>query len=159
MLGNEILLAANPKGVFLEGTISGTPKPGTVMQVKAATEPVGGRPTFEVYNAAADGDQRLIAVLLEDHLQGKIATDAYVTGSRGFLYVPAAGEELNMLVAVSGTSTGDAQAIGDLLIVEDGTGLLVPTSSGEESEPFIVMETLTDVVAAGTLTHVMHTGY
>jgi len=159
MKGNEIILSANPRGVEKEGIVYGTPKPGTVMQIKAATEPVGGRHTWEVYNASADGDQRIIAVLLPDQLQGKIATDAYVTGSRCFLYCPAMGEELNMLVSAAGTGTGDSVAIGDLLIVDDGTGLLVATSSGEESEPFVVMETLTDVVAGGTLTHCMFTGY
>lgn len=159
--GNEIIVSGNPKGVFLEGIIASgeTPSPGTVMQIKAATEPVGGRHTWEVYDAGNDGDQRLIAVLLPDSLQGKLATDAYAAGKRCFLYCPIAGEDLNMLVAVSGTGTGDSQAIGDLLIVDDGTGILVPTSSGEESEPFIVMETLADVVAGGTLTWCKFTGY
>ena len=69
------------------------------------------------------------------------------------------GDELNMLVRAAGTATSDSQAIGDLYIVDDGTGLLVATSSGEESEPFICMETVSDVVTAGTMVHVMFTGY
>jgi len=157
--GNEILISAVPNGRFLEGLIDGTPKPGTVMQVKAATEPVSGRHTWEVYNRDADGDrpQGPIAVLLPDQLQGKLATDAYVTGTRGFLYAPIAGDEVNMLLAdVAGT--GDDHAIGELLIVDDGTGLLIATTGTPESEPFVVMETITDPTT-DTLVHCMFTGY
>ncbi|MFA5056513.1 MAG: hypothetical protein WC485_00230 [Opitutaceae bacterium] len=157
--GNEIVLSANPKGVYLEGIVSGTPKPGTVMQIKAATAAVGGRHTWEVFNADADGNQRLIAVLLPDNLQGKTATDAYVDGDRCFLYCPIAGEELNMLVAAAGTGTGDALAIGALLIVNDGDGILIATASTPESEPFIALEAVADLVAAGSLVHCMYTGH
>jgi hypothetical protein len=157
-LGNEILLTAiEPQGVDIEGIISGTPKPGTVMQIKASTEPVGGVFTWEVYNQAADGNRSLIAVLLPDALQGKCATDAYVTGSRGFLYMPAAGEQLNMILQdVSGT--GDTHAIGERLIVDDGTGTLIATTGTPESEPFILLETLAAPTADG-LARCMFTGY
>lgn len=157
--GNSIIVSVEPRGRFIEGIVSGTPLPGTVMQIKAATEPVGGRHTWEAFNADADGDQRLIAVLLENALLGETMDTAYVDGQRCFLYVPAAGEELNMLVAAPGTGTGDAFAIGALLMVNDGDGLLVATTGSPESEPFIVMETVSDVVAAGTLTWVMYTGH
>lgn len=157
--GNEILVTAQPRGRFLEGIISGTPSPGTVMQIKEATEPVGGRHTWEVYDAAADGNQRLIAVLLQDTLQGKIATDAYEDGDRCFLYCPLPGDDMNMLVTASGTSTGDSQAIGDLYIVEDGTGMLIATTGTPEAEPFVCLETVSDVTAAGTLVWCMFTGY
>jgi len=159
MQGSDIFVTSNPLGVYIEGTISGTPKPGTVMQIKAATEPSLGLFTWEVFNADSDGDQRLIAILLEDKLQGKTYSDAYVTGSHGYLYIPIAGEQFNMLVAATGTGTGDTQAIGALYIVEDATGLLIATTGTPESEPFICLETQTDVVAAGTLTRVMFTGY
>ena len=156
-VGNEIVVSGNPKGVFLEGTVNGTPKPGTVMQINAATEPVGGRHDWTAFNADADGDQRLVAVLDIDHLQGKIATDAYVDGDRCFLYCPAAGEELNVLVAnISGTS--DSFAIGDLLIVNDGDGLLVATTGTPESEPFVVMETKA-AITVDTLIHCIYTGH
>lgn len=149
--GNSIIISAHPKGVFKEGIISGTPKPGTVMQVSAAVEPINGRFTWVVYNAAADGDRRLITVLLPDELQGKLMTDAYVTGSRCFLYCPVAGEELNMLVEdVAGT--GDDFAIGDMMMVDDGTGKLLAESS-PQAEPFTCMETITDPTAD----HLMHT--
>ncbi len=157
--GNEIILSADPRGVFKEGIIDGTPKPGTVMQVKAATEPIGGRHTWEVADYGADGDQRLVAVLLADWAQGKTADNAYADGDRCFLYCPVAGEELNMRISAAGTGTGDAIAIGALLMVDDGTGLLVATTGTPESESFICMETVADVVLAGTLCHCMYTGH
>lgn len=158
MKGNEIILSNDPRGRFLEGIVSGTPKPGTIMQLQAGTEPVGGRHTWEVFNQASDGTVALIAVLLPDALQGKLATDAYVSGTRCFLYCPVAGEELNVLVAHAGTGTGDAIAIGDRFMVDDGTGLLIANSGGA-SVPFIALETLDDVVATGTLCHCMYTGH
>ena len=155
--GNEIIVSAEPRGVHKEGIISGTPKPGTVMQIKAATEPVNGRHTWEVFNGAADGERVTVAVLLPDWGLGKIATDAYVTGSRGYLYVPAAGEELNMLVSnISGT--GDSFAIGDTMIVDDTTGKLVATTGTPESEPFEILET-SAALTADTLLWCMYTGY
>lgn len=159
--GNEIIVSAEPMGRFLEGIVSGTPKPGTCMQIKAATEPVGGRFTWEVYNADADGNQRLVAVLLPDALQGKTATDAYADGDRCFLYCPAAGEELNMLVTDVNTGTSDAFAIGDLLIIDDGTGKLIDTTGSPEMESFICLETYADPTSTQTdfLLHCMYTGH
>ena len=161
MKGNQVLLASNPRGVFMEGPVSGTPKPGTIMQIKAATSLVNGRPTWEAYDRTADGNrpQGPLAVLLEDQLQGKIYSDAYTSGANCFLYVPVAGEELNLLVSAAGTSTGDSVAIGDLFIVDDGTGYLVATTGSPESEPFMSMEALSDVVATGTMCHCIYTGY
>jgi hypothetical protein len=153
----SIVLQADPKGTFLEGVIYGTPKPGTVMQIRN-TDLVGGRLTWEVFAPGADGNRGLIAVLCEDHLQGKTADDAYVSGDRGFLYCPIAGEELNVLVSAAGTGTGDAIAIGTKLIVENGTGLLVETTGTPESEPFVASEAVADVSATGTLVKVIATG-
>jgi hypothetical protein len=159
--GNEIIVSAEPMGRFMEGIVSGTPKPGTVMQITAATAPVGGRFTWEVANYGADGDQRLVAVLLPDSLQGKNATDAYVSGDRCFLYCPIAGEELNMLVADVDTGTADTFAIGDLLMVDDGTGKLVDTTGTPESESFICLETNPDSTSTQTdmLVWCMYTGH
>lgn len=145
-LGNEIILSPEPRGRFFEGTIEGTPKPGTLMQIKAATEPVNGRYTYEAYNRAADGDRYPLLVLLPDHYQGKTATDAYVTGTRGFLYAPLPGDELNVLKGdVSGTA--DDFAIGDMLMIDDGTGKVIATTGTPEAEPFVCLETVTDPTA------------
>jgi hypothetical protein len=161
MKGNSVLLTPDPKGHFMEGVVSGTPSPGTVMQIKEATAMQGGRFTWEVYDRAADSNrpQGPLAILLEDHLQGKTYSDAYTDGDRCFLYVPLPGDEMNLRVSAPGTGTGDSVAIGDLFIVNDGDGLLVDTTGSPEIEPFMACEALSDVVAAGTMTHVMYTGY
>ncbi len=155
MFGNDIIVSANPEGKFLEGIVSGTPKPGTVMEISGFTM-VGGKFTWRVYQPGTDGKRRLIAVLLENNLEGKTASDAYVTGTRCFLYCPLPGEELNMLLAdVAGT--GDDHTAGETLIVDTGTGKLIATTGSPESEPFRLLETITDPTS-DTLAHCMYTG-
>jgi hypothetical protein len=159
--GNKIVINHNDaRGRYLEGIISGTPKPGTVVQLKASTEPVSGRFTWEVYNRDADGDhpQGPLAVLREDELQGKLMTDAYVTGTRCFLYCPQNGDQLNMLVKnVSGTP--DSFNIGDIMMVDDATGKLIATTGSPESEPFTMAETEATALTADELKHCFFTGY
>mgnify|MGYP001309136796 CR=1 FL=1 len=114
---NTIIVSQEPRGRFREAIIDGTPKPGTVMQLKSAVDQVNGKFTYEVYNRDADGDRPkgAIWVLLENKLQGKGITDAYVSGTLGQLYCPLPGDELLMLVGdVSGT--GDDHAIGDIML-------------------------------------------
>ena len=157
-LGNAIILTGEPKGRFFEGIISGTPKPGTIMQIDVS-EGLGtdGRATWEAYNADADGNRRMLAVLLEDDLRGRDELTAYADGDRGRLYVPLPGDELNLLFNnVAGTA--DDVVFGDLLIVDDGTGKLNVTTGSPESEPFQAMEAYTDPTA-DQLIHVLCTGY
>lgn len=140
MIGNAIIVTAHPIGKRIEGYIYGTPKPGTVVSVKAATEPVKGAYTWEPFNKGADGDRGLIAILLPDKLQGKTEDDAYASGDRCFLYLPVYGDLLNMRVAnISGTA--DAFAIGDSLMVDQGTGKLIATTGTPKSAPFECLET------------------
>lgn len=156
--GNEIIVSANPRGVFLEGTLSGALKPGTVVQIDVSEGiDSNGNFSWEAYNADADGNRRLIAVLLPDTLRGKLATEAYTSGDHCFVYVPAPGEQLNMLIAdVAGTA--DDHAFGELLIVDDGTGKLIATTGTPESEPFMLLEAITDPTT-DTLAHCIYTGY
>ena len=154
---NTIVLSGAPQGRFIEGIVYGTPKPGTAMQIKAATEPVGGKHTWQVYTPGTDGDRRTIAILLENVFLGRTVSDAYVSGEQCRLYIPQPGDELQVLLAnIAGT--GDAFAIGDLLIADSGTGKFIATTGTPESEPFQVMETLA-ALTADTLCHVMYTGY
>lgn len=142
---------------FKEGIIDGTPKPGTCMTIKAAVEPVNGRFTYEAYNRAADAERAEVIVLLEDELQGFGVTDAYVSGTRGRLYVPQNGDVLQMLFAnISGT--GDAFAIGDYVMIDDGTGKLIATTGTPEMECFKVLETQAGLTA-DTLVLCMYTGH
>ena len=155
--GNNIIVTNNPRGFRDECLISGTPKPGTLMTIVAATEPVGGRFTYEPFNRDADGDRALIAILLPDKLQGKDALTAYADGDRGFLYFPLPGDRLNVLAQdVSGT--GDDHAIGDLLIVDDGTGKIIATTGTPQSEPFQCLSTTTNPLADHLL-YCVFTGY
>lgn len=160
-VSETIVLTAQPMGRFLEGYVYGTPKPGTLMQIKAATEPVGGRLTWEVFNGAADGERTTIAILLEDNLQGKTVDDAFVSGTMCRLYCPIPGDELLVLclnLTGTGSGTEDAFAIGDKLIHNDGDGKFIKTTGSPESEPFVVMETVA-ALTADTLVHVMYTGH
>jgi hypothetical protein len=142
--GNEIIITVAPRGIFLEGYVNAALKPGTVVQPDVS-EGIGddGRLDWEAYDPgiAQNGARRLIAVLLPDQLKGKLATDAYVSGDRCFIYVPIAGEELNMLVT-NLAGTADDHSLGDLLMVGQGTGTLLASAGSPESEPFILMEAI-----------------
>ncbi len=162
-LGNKIVLTPEPRGRRIEYVISGNLLPGTVVQVQAGTaRDAGNRLTVEAWNKVGTGKPGIIMVLDFDWQQGKLATEAYVSGKRGFVYFPLAGDELNMLINdVSGTGATSDFAIGDLLMVEDGTGQLIDALTGTAaalSAPFEVQEVVTDL-AADALTHVMFTGY
>ena len=159
--GNGIIVSAEPRGRFVEGIIASgeTPKPGTIMQIKIATALVGGRWTWEMYNADADGGRPKgpFIVLLPDDLQGKAATVAYAAGDRCFGYIPLAGDELNLLIGdVSGT--GDDHTKGEMLIVDDTTGELIATTGTPETEVAMLLETLTDPTA-DQLAWCIWTGY
>jgi hypothetical protein len=137
--------------------VYGTPKPGTVMQIKNSPL-LGNRPVWTVYDTAGDGYPGIIAVLLPDNLQGRLATSAYVSGERCFLYCPIAGEEMNMLRQdVAGTGAGEALAIGDVLMVDDGTGKVMQDSSGLR-KPFVSLEVVAAGGTADVLVHCMYTG-
>lgn len=149
--GNSIIVSANPRGVFMEGTLGvgiTTARPGVAMQVQAATSLVGGRHTFELYNVAADGSRPggPIFILRENpYLGGKIS-DPYVAGERIFLYTPVEGEELNLMLGdVAGT--GDDHVKGEVLMIDDGTGEFVATTGTPETEVAQLLETITDPAA------------
>lgn len=156
-------MAARGSTILLKGQgrietviVSGTPKPGTVMEVETFFSS-NGLHKYRVYQPGTDGERRVIAVLLEDDLQGKLITDAYVSGTLGRVYFPLPGDELNMLLGdVAGT--GDDHTAGETLIVDTGTGKLIATTGSPESEPFRLMEAITDPTA-DTLAPCMFTGY
>jgi len=143
MRGSVIVAQADPKGRWEEGLIDGTPKPGVVVEMKPATAMNNGRMTWQVFSRA-DGSLGPMCVLREDDLQGKTYNDAYVSGTRCFLYWPLVGEELNMRV-LDIAGTGDDIAIGDTFGVDQGTGKLVKGSLTNEC--FQAMEAVTDPTA------------
>ena len=156
--GNSIIVSAQPRGVFDEGYVSGTPKPGTIMERTPGTAEDGtGRFEYRVFQPGTDGERRTIYVLLEDRLQGKLATEAYVTGDRCRVYCPAMGEDLNVLKGdVAGT--GDDFTVGQMLIVDTGTGKVIGTTGSPESEPFQCNEAITDPTT-DQLVWVTYTGH
>jgi hypothetical protein len=109
MIGSKILRQSPPCGVKIEGVIIGTPLPGTLVTPVPNQGPtVGGRMNWQPLTPSADFSnfpQPGIFVLTEDEMQGKTYKDAYVTGTRCFIYAPLVGEELNMLVTQPGTGT------------------------------------------------------
>lgn len=139
MKGSDILLSTNPRGFFEEVIISGTPLPGTFMEIVPSTEPVGGRFTYRNVTRG-NGVKGPVAILLSDTKQGKTATDAYVSGTRGVIYWPVAGEEMNALLSESaGTGTAGETNIGDLLAIQKDSGQLM-AGGALGSTPFYLME-------------------
>jgi len=148
--GSQIIVSANPQGKFDECVISGTPKPGVCMEIVPGTALQGGRPTMRAVTRAT-GAKGPICVLLPDSMQGKLPTDAYVDGTRGFVYWPIAGEELNMLLGdVSGTGSVEDTAIGDLFGVETVTGKII-ANSAYTATPFQSMEARHGFITADEL--------
>ena len=158
MKGSRILVNADAMGVRGEGIISGTPKPGTCVELVTTTAPVAGRFTYQLVTRT-NGAKGPVIVLLEDDFQGKLATDAYVTGTRCRLYWPMAGDELNMLLRESaGTGTVNETNIGDLLAIEKTTGELM-AGGALASTPFQLLERVTqDVLGTDTLHWVVYLG-
>ena len=167
----SLIAVGTPYGQRKEGIISGTPKPGTHMQVKTAVEPVGGRPTWEAFSPATgggpslggDGVPGLIAVLDLDDLQGFGFNTSYVSGRQGAVWVPLPGDECNLRkadIAGTGTATEDL-AIGDRLLVVQGTGFISKVAVGLVASPVAypwqALETLVDQPAE-TLVHCLRTG-
>lgn len=142
------------RGVFEDIFVSGTPKPGTVMEL-LVTAPVQNKFTYGVYGVTGassgqgvsnDGDRKAIAILVEKDDEAKTFDDAYVTGDQGRVYFPAMGETFNMLIEdVAGT--GDDFAVAEELMVDNGTGKLLTADSDAEAHPFTCLETVTNPLA------------
>lgn len=131
-----IILSANPNGKFVEGTlgVGVAPKPGTILQIQAATAQTMGRDTWELFDATANGGVvgGPLIVLLEDNLRGISVDTAYAAGDRARGYIPEPGDELNLRWAdIAGTVD---IAIGTTGVVQDATGLIVSTAGSPEQE-------------------------
>ena len=160
--GNRIVIDGDAgRGKYTEGIIATgeTPKPGTILQLDASVATAGGRHTWKIYDRDADGDRPAgpYAVLREDIFQGKGVSDAYAAGDRCFLYVPLPGDELNLLY-LNLAGTGDDHALGEIGMVDDGTGKIIVTTGTPESEVCVLLEAVTDPTA-DTLLWVMWSGY
>src|SRR5580692_3791765 len=111
-----------PIGRFLEGIIDDTSYPGTHMEVVPGSAEVGGRLHYRHYQPGADGDPKIVIILLEDEGQGSILSKAYVAGTRCKLYAPLPGEEMNVLMAPNtGTGSLSTAAVGSRFKVQNST--------------------------------------
>lgn len=143
--GNSIILTGHPRGVKVDCIISGTPKPGTVMEIQTPFSQ-GGLHKMRVFQRGTDGQRATMYVLLEDDEQGQGIDVAYVDGKVGKVYVPLAGEEMNMRYAdVAGTA--DDHTALEFAIVKSGTGLLIATTGSPNREPFQILVAITDPIA------------
>lgn len=163
MRRNGIIVSSEPGGRFVEGFIGSgitTAYPGKAMQLQPATALVGGRETWELYNADADGGRPKgpIIILLENSLFGKDVTVAYTAGDRAYGYIPKAGDELNLLFGESILAGTTTVAAGETLIIGDGTGLFIPTTGSPETEVAQTKEAITDN-DADSLVWCQWTGY
>lgn len=138
---NIINMSCDPRGRYLEGIIDDTSKPGTCMQITPGSMLNNGRHHWEHYQAGADADPMIVAVLLDDPLQGFPVGTAYVSGSRCFLYVPLPGDELNMLVlGQQGTGSADAFTVGERLTRANASGKLIKQATAANAAEFVCLE-------------------
>lgn len=111
-------------GIWMEGIIDDTSLPGTCMEVTPASTPVNGRQHYRAVQSGVTGNPRQAIVLLEDPEQGFTYKQAYVAGTRCFLYIPNPGDELNVLFAPQqGTGSADVVTIGERLVIEVGSSV------------------------------------
>lgn len=145
---NEVVVSAQRIGFREECVVSGTPKPGTHMEIVPSTADQQGRFTYRARGTtfSNDGSRGPLIILNVDSEQGKTRDDAYVTLTRGFLHWPLPGEEFNLLARDQpGTGTLGIENIGDRLEVDSATGMLQPYgtegSTGQHtSGPYILRE-------------------
>jgi hypothetical protein len=152
MRGNVILASAGDHvcAKLVEGRLKDPSGlgvlPGTHVQIVAACDEEGGRLEWERYDVSADGKPKMVAILRENYLVGQSVDTPYQDGDRIFIAIPWNGCEMNIRVGKAGTGTGDAIAVGDTFMVDDGTGVAIADVSGDR-KPWQAMEHVSDVVA------------
>lgn len=150
-IGDSIIVSAEPGGRFLEGLITDTSKPGTMVEIVPNSVPTaGGEFKWRCYTPGTTGDPRLVAILLADELQGGLATQAYTANTRCFIYCPLPGEILNILLKdVAGT--GDTHQLGERLVAETGSGKFIAQSTSANIAQFQLVEAISTAVTADGL--------
>jgi hypothetical protein len=157
--GSKIVVNADAKGAYEWGYVTTAEKPGTILQIDPSTALKHGKHTWVVYNRDADANRPAgpFAVLIEDLYQGRDATTAVTAGDFCKMYIPLPGDELNLLFG-NASGTADDIALGDLMIVDDGTGKVVETTGSPETEVAVALEAIVDP-AADQLLWVRWTGF
>ena len=152
MIGTQIIISTEPQGKFIEGIVSGTPKPGTFMEVVPAVARTQAGWKWRA-STKTTGNPRNIVVLLEDKLQGKIYSDAYEDATKCFLYRPTGGEIIHGLVLdVAGTGSTDIHAVGDLMAINNAGKLVADAAY---TFPQLTLKEAVGPMTADTLAAVM----
>lgn len=159
--GNDIVVSTEPRGVFMEGIVGAglSPVPGQLMEVDPTVAIVQGRHTYKYSTPGADGGrpQGALYIVRNVDLLGKSFGIAYAAGDRLFLYCPAAGEEVNVLLAdIAGTA--DSHNAGEVLIIKNATGKLIATTGTPVCQPFKLLENIVQP-AADSLAWCLYSGY
>lgn len=146
---NQITVSSELRGSFMEGFIktSQTFYPGMLVQKDPSVALRQGRHTYKLADMAATGDPTPgpLYVVLNDYLRQGLVTDSFAAGERCFLYLPKAGDELNLLVK-NLTGTADDHPLAEGLMVDDGTGKLVVTDAAQKTVAQL-LEAITDPTA------------
>ena len=155
---NTIVITSPPKGNFISLILAGAYKPGIILDISPAVEPVGGKYTGRIATPGGDGQRNIgpYMILTESNISGRTITTAYEAGETAIAYCPVPGDEL--LVMKTNEAGTDVIAIGDKFILDNSSGSLLATTGTPESEPFISLQTVNAVWTADTLLHVMYTG-
>ncbi len=148
--GNRVVVSTDPKGRFVEGIVGTglTFKPGMCIERDLTVALAHGRWTWKYATPGTNGNRSKgpITIVTEDIKIGRTTSDAYTAGETFQAYVPLPGDEINVLLKdVAGT--GDDHTIGELLMVETGSGKWLATTGSPQSTPFELLETVTDPVA------------
>jgi hypothetical protein len=146
--GNKVVVNADAKGAYEWGYLTTAEKPGTIMQVDPSVALKHGKHTWKVYTRDADGDRPAGPYAVVDYAayQGRDATTAYAAGEFAKLYIPQEGDELNLLF-LNQAGTADDIALGDILIVDNGTGKVFKTTGSVEDEVAVALEAIVDPTA------------
>jgi hypothetical protein len=146
--GNRVVVNPDAKGAYEWGYVATAEYPGTIMQLDPSVALKAGKHTWVPYSRDADGNHPKgpFAVIVEDLYQGKAATAAHVAGEICKMYIPLPGDEINLLFG-NAAGTADDIALGDILMVDSGTGKVVETTGTPETEVAVALEAITDPVA------------
>jgi len=136
------------------GQVSGTPLPGTLISLLAATLGAsnfkGNLPQVVEASVGADGAYGWNGILLDDAPQGFLPGTAYVSGVQCFWRTPLPGEIYNVRVG-EGAGTSNSFNIGDLLMIDSNNGFLIANSGTVPQVAWMAYEPLTQIVADSLL--------
>jgi len=150
--GSLIIVSGQPQGKFKAGLLGDSSVPGTIMQVKVGlAASANGQFTWIACNTGLAGDSVVPSVLLGDQRDGLLSTTTPGNGTTIWMYVPIAGEEMNVLVGVAG-GTANYLTIGERLMINGSSGVLI-LATGTIMQ-WIVLE-LVSGVASSNLTWCM----